>query len=125
MLKTIQDWEKEFASQFPKINLLSEIELSQADFELLTDEIRRLIKRAPNLTEATRRITDRYPHTLVVFLAQFAARNTNREFWDAVANLLQEPDASFHNLKWHNHFIKILKDNRKKTFEDVGGSTNK
>lgn len=125
MLKDIRDWEKEFTAQFPRIKLLGEIELSQDDFDALTGEISKLIKRSLNMPDATHRLTERYPHVMVTFLAHFAARNVNREFWDAVAERLETPGISFHSLKWHNHFVKILKDNHKNAFENVGGSTNK
>ena len=56
MSRSIQEWEKEISTRFRQVRLLGEIELSQEDFDELTDEIRFMLKRAPNIQEATRRL---------------------------------------------------------------------
>ena len=89
MSRSIQEWEKEISTRFRQVRLLGEIELSQEDFDELTDEIRFMLKRAPNIQEATRRLEKICPKTFATFLAHFAARNTNREFWDALAALVE------------------------------------
>jgi hypothetical protein len=125
MSRSIQEWEKEIATRFRQVRLLGEIELSQGDFDELTDEIRFMLKRAPNIQEATRRLEKICPKAFATFLAHFAARNTNREFWDALAALVESSSGDLNNANWRKLFIKILKDNGKPTFEDVGGVTNK
>ena len=125
MSRSIQEWEKEISTRFRQVRLLGEIELSQEDFDELTDEIRFMLKRAPNIQEATRRLEKICPKTFATFLAHFAARNTNREFWDALAALVESSSGDLNNANWRKLFIKILKDNGKPTFEDVGGVTNK
>ncbi len=125
MSRSIQEWEKEISTRFRQVRLLGEIELSQEDFDELTDEIRFMLKRAPNIQEATRRLEKICPKTFATFLAHFAARNTNREFWDALAALVESSSGDLNNANWRKLFIKILKDDGKPTFEDVGGVTNK
>ncbi len=125
MPRTIQEWEKDISTRFKQVRLLGEIELSQADFDELIDEVRTMLKRAPNVQEATRRIDRICPKAFAAFLAHFAARNTNRDFWDALATLVEASSGDLNNANWRKLFIKILKDNGKPTFEDVGGVTNK
>lgn len=125
MAKDIRDWEAGFKTQFPRVKLLGEIELTQDDFEALTEQIQAVMRRAKNIHEATRRFDEYYPHAFAVFLAQFAARNTNREFWDALGELLGVSGSQLNNANWRKIFIDILQANRKPTFENVGGVTNK
>ena len=125
MIKDIREWETEFKAQFPRVKLLGEIELTQADFDTLTQQVRAVLKRAPSNQKATERFEKFYPCTFAVFLAHFAARNTNRDFWAALGELLEVPGVGFHLLKWHTLFIDILQENSKKTFLDVGGASNK
>jgi len=125
MSRSIQDWEKDLSIRFKQVRLLGEIELSQADFDELNIEIRAMLKRAPNIQEATRRLERICPKTFATFLAHFAARNTNREFWDALGVLVGASSGDLNNANWRKLFIKILKENGKPTFEDVGGVTNK
>ncbi len=125
MSRSIQEWEKEIATRFRQVRLLGEIELSQEDFDELTGEVRFMLKRAPNIQEATRRLEKICPRAFATFLAHFAARNTNREIWDALGVLVGASSGDLNNANWRKIFIKILKDNGKPTFEDVGGVTNK
>ena len=125
MARILQEWESYLTPLFSRVNLLGEIPLNQMEFEDLSEEIRALLHRSPTMTEATRRLTTYFSHSFVVFLAHFAAHNTNRDFWGALAERLDVQGIGFHNLKWHTHFVSILRDNHKKTFEDVGGSTIK
>ena len=125
MTKTIQDWEAFLKPQFVSVNLLGEIPLSQVDYEDFSDAVRSLLKRSQSMADATRRFTEHYPIVFTVFLAHFAAHNTNREFWDALAGWLEIKGIGFHNLKWHTKFLEILEKYHKKTFEDVGGVSNK
>ncbi len=125
MSRSIQEWEKEISTRFRQVRLLGEIELSQGDFDELTGEVRFMLKRASNIQEATRRLAKICPKAFATFLAHFAARNTNREFWDALAALVESSSGDLNNANWRKLFVKILKDNGKLTFEDVGGVSNK
>ncbi len=111
---------------FHRITILGEIPLTQADFESVTQEIRSLYKRTgKKLGETTQRLLIQYPHIFVTYLAHFAAYNTRRDFWDALATLLEMAEANFHNWQWHTQFIEVLSKNKVKTFLSVGADTNK
>lgn len=126
MIKNLRDWEVYTTDYFPRITILGEIPLTQADFEAVAQEIRSLYKRTgKKLGETTQRLLAQYPHIFVTFLAHFAAYNTRRDFWDALATLLEMTDANFHNWQWHTQFIEILRKNKIKTFLSVGADTNK
>lgn len=125
MIKDIREWEEEFSKQIQGVKLLGEIELNQSDFEALTEQMQAVFKRSPNHQQVTERFKKYYPCTFAVFLVHFAARNTQRDFWAALANLLEVPGTSFHVLQWHRLFIRVLEEHRKKTFLDVGGASNK
>lgn len=125
MARKLHEWEKDLSVRFLRVKLLGEIELNQAEFDDLTTKIRTFIKSTTTVQEATRRFEQYYPCTFATFLAHFAARNTKREFWDALGSLVGTSSSDLNNANWRKLFINILKANKKTTFENVGGVTNK
>ena len=125
MVRSIQNWENKISLLIKQVRLLGEIELSQDDFEELTNEFRVMVMQGPNIHEVTRHLERICPRTFATFLAHFAARNTKRDFWDALAELVGSSSSDLNNANWRKLFIKIIKENGKPTFEDVGGVTSK
>jgi hypothetical protein len=76
-------------------------------------------KKHKNVRQTTKVLVDDFPCTFVGFLAAFAAQNTEREFWDAVARLISVTGMELNNSRWRNHFIEILKEHKKPIFEDL------
>ena len=119
MSRTLKQWEAYLVGAMPRVQLLSELGLNIEDMQEIAGLIKQEIKKYPNLHPATRNLVKNYPSTLVSFLAAFAAQNTEREFWDALARLLDVSSGDLNNAKWRNHFIDILKKNKKPIFENI------
>ncbi|MEI7845473.1 MAG: hypothetical protein WCK35_06695 [Chloroflexota bacterium] len=122
MARTLQEWETYITPLFKRVQLLGEIPLNQVEFEALSDEIRALVIHAPNIHEATRRLAGRNPLTFATFLAHFAAHNTHREFWDALGQQIGSSGSDLNNAQWRAQFFKILQENKKRDFSELGGN---
>jgi hypothetical protein len=123
--RTLKQWESYLVSVMPRVQLLSEIGLNFEDMQEIAGLIRQENKKRPNIQQTTNYLIRNFPGTFVAFLAAFAAQNTEREFWDALARLLEVSGGELNNSNWRRHFIEILKEYKKPSFEDIGGVTNK
>ncbi len=119
MSRTLEQWEAYLANAMPRVRLLSELGLNYEDMLEIANLIKGENAKQTNIHQTTRHLIGRFPCTFVAFLAAFAAQNTEREFWDAVARLLGVTGSDLNNAKWRNHFIDILKQYKKPTFEDI------
>jgi len=104
----------------PRVRLLSELGLNYEDMLEIANLIKGENKRHKNVRQTTKDLVDDFPCTFVAFLAAFAAQNTEREFWDAVARLIGVTGTELNNSRWRNYFIEILEKNKKPTFDNVG-----
>ncbi|MBI2332376.1 MAG: hypothetical protein HYU84_09510 [Chloroflexi bacterium] len=119
MSRTLKQWEAYLSKQMPRVRLLSELGLNYEDMLEIANLIKGENKRHKNVRQTTKDLVDDYPCTFVAFLAAFAAQNTEREFWDAVARLIEVTGTELNNARWRNHFIDILKERKKPVFEDI------
>ena len=125
MSRTLKQWEGYLVSVMPRVQLLSELGLNFEDMREIAGLIKQENKKRPNIHKTTNYLIENFRCTFVAFLAAFAAQNTEREFWDALARLLEVSGGELNNSNWRRHFIEILKEHNKPSFEDVGGVTNK
>ena len=119
MPRTLKQWETYLVGTMPRVQLLSELGLNYEDMLEIANLIKLENQGRPNFHQTTHCLIENYPCTFVAFLAAFAAQNTEREFWDALARLLEVSGGDLNNAKWRNHFIDILKKNKKRTFEGI------
>lgn len=120
MTHTLKQWETYLSKQMPRVRLLSELGLNYEDMMEIAALIKAEHTKRPNIQRTTVYLIDNFPCTFVAFLAAFAAQNTEREFWDALARLLNVSGGELNNAKWRTHFIEILKSRKIPTFENVG-----
>jgi len=120
MSRTLKQWEAYLVGAMPRVQLLSELGLNYEDMLEIANLIKAENARHKNVRQTTRVLVDDFPCTFVAFLAVFAAQNTEREFWDAVARQLDVSGGDLNNANWRKPFIEILKKNNKPTFENVG-----
>src|SRR5688500_12218518 len=111
MAHTLKQWETYLSKQMPRVRLLSELGLNYEDMVEIANLIKSENAKRPNIHRTTTYLVDNFPCTFIAFLAAFAAQNTEREFWDALARLLNVSGAELNNAKWRNYFIDILKAN--------------
>lgn len=119
MSRTLKQWEAYLSKQMPRVRLLSELGLNYEDMLEIANLIKGENKRHKNVRQTTKDLVDDFPCTFVAFLAAFAAQNTEREFWDAVARLIDVTGMELNNSRWRNYFIEILQKNHKPIFEDL------
>lgn len=119
MSRTLKQWEAYLSKQMPRVRLLSELGLNYQDMLEIANLIKGENKRHKNVRQTTKDLVDDFPCTFVAFLAAFAAQNTEREFWDAVARLIGVTGMELNNSRWRNYFIEILQKNHKPIFEDL------
>lgn len=120
MSRTLKQWEAYLSKQMPRVRLLSELGLNYEDMLEIADLIKRENKKHKNIRQTTKVLVEDFQCTFVGFLAAFAAQNTEREFWDAVARLLDVSSGDLNNARWRNYFIDTLKKHQKPVFEDLG-----
>ena len=119
MSRSLKQWEAYLSKQMPRVRLLSELGLNYEDMLEIANLIKGENARRPNVHRTTKYLVGEFPCTFVSFLAAFAAQNTEREFWDAVARLINVTGSELNNAKWRNHFIEILQRFDKPVFEDL------
>jgi len=119
MSRTLKGWEAYLSKQMPRVRLLSELGLNYEDMLEIANLIKGENKRHKNVRQTTKDLVDDFPCTFVAFLAAFAAQNTEREFWDAVARLIGVTGTELNNSRWRNYFIEILQKNHKPVFENL------
>jgi hypothetical protein len=120
MSRSLKQWEEYLSGAMPRVRLLSELGLNYQDMLEIASLIKGENAKRPNVHRTTAYLVDNFPCTFVAFLAAFAAQNTEREFWDALARLLEVSSGDLNNAKWRNYFIDILENNKKTTFDTVG-----
>src|SRR6266511_586751 len=125
MSRTLKQWEAYLSAAMPRVRLLNELGLNYEDMLEITKLIKGENAKHTNIHRTTTYLINNFPCTFVAFLAAFAAQNTEREFWDALARLLEVSGGELNNSNWRRHFIEILQKYNKPSFEDVGGVTNK
>ncbi|RMH44965.1 MAG: hypothetical protein D6694_05270 [Gammaproteobacteria bacterium] len=105
----LDKWEERFRPYLPEIEIIGEIPLTQAEHTDLEKDLAAFVRRH-GLTEATRRLRERYPASFVVYLAFKAAFNDERSFWDRVADAMGV-SASFHQEThhWGKTFRSIIR----------------
>ena len=119
MSRTLKQWEAYLVGAMPRAQLLSELGLNYEDMLEIANLIKLENRTRPNFHQTTHYLVENYPCTFIAFLAAFAAQNTEREFWDVLGRLLEVSGGDLNNAKWRNHFIDILKKNKKQTFEGI------
>jgi len=119
MSRSLKQWEAYLVGVMPRVRLLSEIGLNYEDMLEIANLIKGENATHRYVSQTTKVLVDNFPCTFVAFLAAFAAQNTEREFWDAVARLIGVTGMELNNSHWRNHFIEILKEHKKPIFEDL------
>ena len=119
MSRTLKQWEAYLSKQMPRVRLLSELGLNYEDMLEIANLIKGENARHKNVRQTTKVLVDDFPSTFVAFLAAFAAQNTEREFWEAVARLINVTGMELNNARWRNHFIEILQKHHKPVFENL------
>ncbi len=125
MTRTLKQWETYLSDTMPRVRLLGELGLNYADMLEIANLIKGENAKYPNVHRTTTYLVSNCPRTFIAFLAAFAAQNTERDFWDALARLLGVSSGDLNNSIWRKHFIGILKKHNKPSFENVGGASNK
>jgi len=122
MSRTLKEWESSLVSVMPRVQLLSELGLNYEDMLEIANLIKRENLSNINVSKTTKykKLVENFPCTFVAFLAAFAAQNIERDFWNALAELLNVNSGDLNNAKWGSQFIDILKDNQKPTFDNLG-----
>lgn len=119
MSRALEQWEAYLSKAMPRVHLLSELGLNYEDMLEIANLIKGENARQKNVRQTTKVLVEDFPCTFVGFLAAFAAQNTEREFWDAVARLINVTGMELNNARWRNHFVEILKEYKKPIFEDL------
>ena len=108
-MPALDQWEQRLRPYFSRnLRIIAEIPLSHADIEDICMGMRASIQRN-GISEATRFIIHRYPHTFLVFLSGFAAHNTNQGFWDQLATAVGVSGYEIWNSRWPYLFIDEIK----------------
>lgn len=122
MPRTLKEWEADLVKRMPRVRLLSELGLNYADMLEIANLIKQENQSHTKISKTTKykNFVEEFPYTFVAFLAAFAAQNTERDFWNALAELLNVNSGDLNNAKWGSQFNDILKENHKPTFENLG-----
>ncbi len=120
MSRTLKQWEDYLGGAMPRVRLLSELGLNYQDMIEIAELIKKEKDRRPTLRRTTDYLVANFPCTFVAFLAAFAAHNTEREFWDALARLLGVTGGDLNNASWGLRFNNVLQHYHKPVFQNLG-----
>ncbi len=107
--QSLDDWERELRPRMDRIELIGELDLSEAETAAIGDHIRTRI-RVLGARRATRQLRERYPCTFVTYLVfQGIYGYESGDYWSAVCRATGLPDDPNHTREWGWLFETIVK----------------
>jgi hypothetical protein len=100
----------------PSMGFIGEIPISTSDLDDMSSEVKALIQKN-RLGNATDILTQKFPLTMLTFMASFASYNTEQNYWQAFADTLGVNKQYLYNQRWHKIFISLAKKHGLKVFD--------
>ncbi len=116
-MKTLEQWEKRLSSLFTRsLRIIAEIPISIEDVEEIGQAVTSLIK-SRGLRPATTILTKNFPLTFITLMANFAAYNTQQNYWQSFADFLEADLGHMNNLNWRKQFVNLAKNKKLRVFD--------
>lgn len=116
-MPALDQWEQRLKPYFNRsLRIIGEIPLTRIDVEDMLAGVRACIQRN-GMGKATTLLTRQYPHLYLTFLAGFAALNTEKSYWIALADRLGVTQHQLFGNFWHYAFLNEVKQRRMPYFD--------